>query len=1373
MPYVLQSLSYSIGFGRQKPESSIYKEEVCILLSVLYVIGTSQYQSTVIFMREMAEEMKQCGYEVTVLDVNDETEYQEQREEVFCKEYDVIFTINGMILEKDSALGARLLKNQDTLYCTYLMDHPMIHMERLKSVYPRILILSPDRKHAEFVDTYMEHIWCAGFLPHGGCTCHVVKDYQDRSIDISFMGSYSSPKKIWDGFARYPEAMCSLMQAVAKSLEGQPQQTMEEALQKELDARGIVASKEEFMDMMGEFRDVDRYIRSYYRDLVIRTLAESGITVDVYGDGWEEFETVGREHIRIHPAVSYQDSLDIIGNSRISLNIMPWFKDGSHDRVFTAMLNGAICLTDGSEYLQEIGKEEENIYFYSLKGLRYLPSKVKRILSDERKAEKVAMAGKELAEQYHTWKNRAWEVMDYWEQLTQNNDAGQEVTSERQALEEFIYKNAALIQTANQAVRHIRRQEYLYAMRKVTKSIDMLSELLPECMKWQEYFNQQEILIDFTGINAMLGDILIAQQQSNYVWLADLLELCLIPFAVSLQEYYGRTQEAAQTGIPGYELEHTSCGLYTLAVCQGENKVYLHTNGNVLKEAEVLAESWFEKDTFHYTVYGLGLGYHIQALLDIDETVTVTVLEADGNIIQLAKQYGVRGLWEEDRVRVVHDAEFTHLLELASKQSKEDAFVIHYPSMSVIENTFYKKQLEDYFIQYSSAKTQATRLIGNFIKNREGFHHEVSELKEKFAGKTLYIIAAGPSLDTNMTELKQVGEDGIILATGTVLKKLLKAGIKPDYAIIIDGGSFTHGQVCGVEDCQVPLLYMSTVYYKIPAQYQGEKYVIFQKDFSYSEKYASEKGYPLFQSGGSVTTTALDIGICFGCEKIVFVGLDLAYTNDKDHASDTAITRTIEQGNDPMVEDISGNMVRTAKNLDLYRRWIEERIKTENTVQFIDATEGGAKINGTAIKKLSEVIGSKKSHPQEDKKIAKTSVVSDCGDTGFVRNRVVLLWKESKYDIQKYIMDTFEKYLSDKGYRVAKISLSVKNPYSNFDRALGDEKKDVCLVFSMDAIGFEIQTFNDERWVNGMACPCITYFYHHPMRYYDVLLKEFGWNVGIHSGDTRYLCGVTKYFPTLEDTLLINGLGFSGKNIRDYKERSHDVYFPAGYIPASRCRQQIEAMPEVFFNLAKDILQRMKRDNTLSLEKALEACLLDMQFSCSVIEFCSIFQMMQEVENYIKMERIEKVVGTLLSNEIKVTVSGTGWEDFSHKNIHFLQIAGGRDGLSFEAMLDVMGDAKIVLDMHDNGQEDISTVMISAMKNGAVCLTDAHKVKEQFSVDEEILYYEESVLDKMGSQIRDYLQEDSLAQIALKGKEKADTYMNPEEYIDMLLHLED
>jgi hypothetical protein len=57
-----------------------------------------------------------------------------------------------------------------------------------------------------------------------------------------------------------------------------------------------------------------------------------------------------------------------------------------------------------------------------------------------------------------------------------------------------------------------------------------------------------------------------------------------------------------------------------------------------------------------------------------------------------------------------------------------------------------------------------------------------------------------------------------------------------------------------------------------------------------------------------------------------------------------------------MTKDIYGNIVQTGKNLDIYREWIERRIKEVQGVEFIDATEGGALILGTKIMSLKDTI---------------------------------------------------------------------------------------------------------------------------------------------------------------------------------------------------------------------------------------------------------------------------------------------------------------------------------------------------------------------------------------------------------------------------------
>ena len=132
--------------------------------------------------------------------------------------------------------------------------------------------------------------------------------------------------------------------------------------------------------------------------------------------------------------------------------------------------------------------------------------------------------------------------------------------------------------------------------------------------------------------------------------------------------------------------------------------------------------------------------------------------------------------------------------------------------------------------------------------------------------------------------------------------------------------------------------------------------MVCQQGYPKAEEYAKEKGLHLFQTGGSVSTTALDLGITFGCSRIIFIGLDLAYTDNFAHASDTSRRVAADFDNLRQVEDNHGNMIPTSRTLDMYREWIENRIKGIEDIEFIDATEGGARIKGMRVAKLADVI---------------------------------------------------------------------------------------------------------------------------------------------------------------------------------------------------------------------------------------------------------------------------------------------------------------------------------------------------------------------------------------------------------------------------------
>lgn len=96
---------------------------------------------------------------------------------------------------------------------------------------------------------------------------------------------------------------------------------------------------------------IDIYVRNYWRREAVKVLVDSGIQVDVFGKGWDELTCGHPENMILHPQTTSEECLKAIAASKISLNVMPWFKDGAHDRVFNSILNGTVSVTDTSKYL--------------------------------------------------------------------------------------------------------------------------------------------------------------------------------------------------------------------------------------------------------------------------------------------------------------------------------------------------------------------------------------------------------------------------------------------------------------------------------------------------------------------------------------------------------------------------------------------------------------------------------------------------------------------------------------------------------------------------------------------------------------------------------------------------------------------------------------------------------------------------------------------------------------------------------------------------------------------------------------------------------------------------------------------------------------
>lgn len=494
---------------------------------------------------------------------------------------------------------------------------------------------------------------------------------------------------------------------------------------------------------------------------------------------------------------------------------------------------------------------------------------------------------------------------------------------------------------------------YYVRIQEISQADNYFNEVVSSC---ESILNKPE-LTQYTGeLLPGFEKVLSAYQNRDYILAADYMETLVLAVA-------GMAAEELVANLPlpkvpdGYRIEYTASATATLAKQVSGKWMYLHGNGSPVSDAQLFVKRWQEAGISHYVTAGLGLGYHV-ALLSDNPLVTVDVYEEDETVISLAKQYTdtPAKLWERPNVRVIHDPFYRKFTQTAAELKDNEKMIVYYPSVQTIREEKLRKQMKQLFMQMDNIDRWKNHMRLNFEYNCTHVKQGIESLRERFQGKRVYLIAGGPSLEKNISLLKKRSADEIVLTVGTSLRRCLQEEIHPDYAMITDPKGAVHAQIAGICDCGVPLIILSTTFAWIARDYQGEKYIACQYGYDRAEALAEKNGWIKVDSGGSVVTTALDLCIRLSVAEIVFLGLDLAFTGGRSHHG-VASSETLKNS-EMVVPDIYGNLVPTAANLNSYRIWIENRIakvrQDGQAVRFIDATEGGALIDGTEICKLAE-----------------------------------------------------------------------------------------------------------------------------------------------------------------------------------------------------------------------------------------------------------------------------------------------------------------------------------------------------------------------------------------------------------------------------------
>lgn len=416
---------------------------------------------------------------------------------------------------------------------------------------------------------------------------------------------------------------------------------------------------------------------------------------------------------------------------------------------------------------------------------------------------------------------------------------------------------------------------------------------------------------------------------------------------------------------------------------------YLHSLYDPFGEAEKWAEEVFDSKVRVYIIYGIGFLYHIEALIHrIEEEqrsrekresvfpkVRLILMEPFAEVRKVVRQTEKwNHLRERENVIFIESFDEVLLRKAFNKElTREEidglkiAFWTPYRELDLTAEKALMETVRNVkarrLLSSNTLHTFKDSLPENLVKNAKYilYSTKIQELENLFLNRTAIVVSAGPSLEKNIAKLKDFRKRVLIISGGRSVKALLSQGITPHLICSLDPDEENYRlyRDMGLLALEIPMISTWGNYYGIVEEYAGRKIFVNNSGLeSLDQEFLGEK-LTTVATGFTVASLQMSAAMAMGCDKIIFVGQDMAYDEDGKRYGKETKREVGDDVSSAHLYYVRGNIrekVKTSYDLDAFRLYFEEQISGINHCTFVNATEGGAYIQGTEVMTLQAAL---------------------------------------------------------------------------------------------------------------------------------------------------------------------------------------------------------------------------------------------------------------------------------------------------------------------------------------------------------------------------------------------------------------------------------
>ena len=393
--------------GFLSKNDSFYMIDDCTRPVLIFKGNDTCYNVLNTFADELKKSIEKSGYKTEIFDVD-----REDWKEVIRyqnKHYKAVVGFQSFLFSVKMEDGKRYLADFiKAPKFNFLLDAPICFSSHLDYRAEDFTILTHDINYKNFLEKHYKQQ--AKILPPGGMISKNPVSMDERKYELTFLGSYGDYRKILSELEGLSAEDKAVGTALFEKLKLEPELTLEAGFDKVIKERGLVMDEVIYLARLHQVRRVLYAASYYFREKAIKAILDSEIKLTVFGESFKNSPFADCENLNICEEVPAERSLEVYGNSKISLNFMTWHKAGLTERMANIMLAGAVLLTDCTDGFSE-GAGEDFVDF-KLSDIDSLPEKIKELLKNDSLLNKIALNGRKRAISSMTWDKRAEELLE-------------------------------------------------------------------------------------------------------------------------------------------------------------------------------------------------------------------------------------------------------------------------------------------------------------------------------------------------------------------------------------------------------------------------------------------------------------------------------------------------------------------------------------------------------------------------------------------------------------------------------------------------------------------------------------------------------------------------------------------------------------------------------------------------------------------------------------------------------------------------------------------------------------------------------------------------------------------------------------------------